>query len=259
MIKYSLLIFTLLLLTACYGPRINKKTVNNEIDYTRILSETQNQDIALRLNTILVKNQANSWAKDAKWDEYIFQVINLSSTSMYIKEIVVYDALGDKIHSLQTRKELKVATSSQKSKFKNNGFSIKWGAGSTVLLTESILGTVVGTGIAAGLAGTGAITTSAGTLTVAGGAIFFAVPAIAISGIVKLMNNKKIDKQLKNRQSHLPKLIESRQQTHLDLFYPSIPGPKKIAVYYTLNNQKKKLTLDLNARFDKLHFKTSKK
>ncbi|VAW16167.1 hypothetical protein MNBD_BACTEROID05-1216, partial [hydrothermal vent metagenome] len=205
--KFIYIISIGLLVSSCVGPRVNKRNVNQDSTVFPTISQSNDERIEVTLNKIFVKNSLGSWAKDAKWDEYIFQIENLTNSDIKIKNIMVYDALDNNTSPLTTRKHLNAATSTTKSKFKKHGIKIKWGAGSTKILADSIVATVVGSGVAAGVAGAGAISTSAGTLTAAGGAIVVAVPAIAIGGILKLVNNSKISKQIKKRQTNLPYII----------------------------------------------------
>jgi len=259
LIKTIYFISISLLVSACVGPRINKKNVNLDSTVFPTIAQSSDGRVKVTLNKILVKNSPGSWAKDAKWDEYIFHIENLTDTEIKIKNIMIYDALNDNTSPLTTRKHLNQATSLTKSKFKKSGIKIKWGAGSTNILAESITATAIGSGVAAGVAGTGAVTTGAGTLTAAGGAVFIAVPAIAIGGIMKLVNNSKISKQIKKRQTSLPYIIYGKQTPIIDLFYSGIPGPQKIKVIYTFANKDYNLIFKFGENLNTLHFKPIKK
>ncbi len=256
--KIMVIMLLSLLLSACFGPRLNRKNLNNETDPQFIVAQSSNQHIKVTVNALLFRNHPSSWAKDAKWDEYIFTVDNLSDLPITIDNVYIFGALDER-HSPQTNRiQLLGATRATKKRYKNAGNKIKLGAGSTKALMGSITGTALGVGLGAGIAGSTAVSTSAGTLTAAGGAVVVAVPLIAIGGITKLVINKKVSNQIKNRQTTMPITVDMQQNQLIDLFYSAVPGPQRIEIKYQLGNNAHQLNIDLSEQLSQLHFKNQK-
>ena len=254
-IKVTLLLTWIVLLTACYGPRINKKNIKTKSTTFPIITTASDQKIKVSLNKIFVRNLPGSWARDAKWDEYIFHIENLGNSAIEIDKIMVKGGLNEKHKPLTTRKKLNSATKTTIKDYKNAGFKIKLGEGSTKALLGSLTGTVISTGIGAGIASTGGLSIGAGTLTTAGGAVIIAVPVLAIGSIVKLVNNRKVSKQIKKRQTSLPLSVSSSDTSLVDLFYSAVPGPQSIEVWYSDTEGSHLLKLDLGDTFKALHYK----
>ena len=246
-------------LVACYGPRVNRKNAKIESKIFPTIATANDASINATLNKIMVRNLPGSWAKDAKWDEYIFHIENLSSQPITINKVTIKGGLNEKHQALTTRKDLNEATKSTIRNYKSAGIKIKLGAGSSQVLLKSITGTAIGTGVGAGVASTGAISTGAGTLTTAGGAVVVAVPALAIGGVMKVVNNRKINKQIKKRHTTLPLTLAASQVEVVDLFYSAVPGPKSVEIWYSESGNNQVIKLDLGERFNKLHYKVSKK
>ncbi|MBL4661474.1 MAG: hypothetical protein JKY19_14040 [Alcanivoracaceae bacterium] len=229
--------------------------MKNQSNVYPILANSSDKIIEVSLNKLLVRNSSGSWAKDAKWDEYIFHIENISDKSITIENITIIGALDKTFIPLTTRRHLNKETRSTINRYKKAGIKIKLGDGSTNMLAGSLTGAVVGTGIGAGIASTGALTTSAGTLTTAGGAVVVAIPALAIGGIVKIVNNTKVSNQIKKRQTQMPLSISTKQKEIIDLFYSAIPGPKQIEILYSDSNEQHVLIMNLGEKFNKLHYK----
>ncbi len=253
--KISFTLVLCVLLSACYGPRLNKHNPQANQSVAPTIATTRDDAIKIDLQFLLVRNSARSWAKDAKWDEYIFNISNLIDDEVIIENISIVDSLGYALDPQTTRKKLNKATKKTKQRFKKAGIKIKLGNGSSHMLTKSISGTVVGAGIGAGIASGGGVTMTAGTLTTAGGAVFVAVPAALVGGIVKIVNNSKVNNKIKKRQTTLPVDINGNSSNLIDLFYSAIPSPEKIIINYSINNQKYKLKLVLPESFNGLHYK----
>jgi len=235
---------------------------NDKADTNVVLSQVNNNVINISLNKLLIRNSHRSWAKDAKWDEYIFSVENISNKPIIIDSINIIGALNEKHEPQYTRQTLNRATALTKNRYRRAGVKIKLGEGSTSALAGSLTGVAVGTGIGASVASTGALTTSAGTVTTAGGAVIVAVPLVTIGAIVKIVNNTKINNRIVKRQSQLPLSLAAEdallgtQKQSIDLFYSAIPGPKQVEFIYTLDHKQHTLIMFLGEEFSRLHYKS---
>lgn len=246
-------------LSACFGPRLNKKNLNDEINPQLIIVQSSDKNIEIALNKLLFRNHPSSWSKDAKWDEYIFTINNLADTPITIDNIYIFDALNERHAPKTSRIQLLGATRATKKRHRKAGNKITIGAGSTQALMGALAASAVGVSLGAGIAGATAVTTSAGTLTVAGGAVVAAVPIVAIGGITKLVNNKKVSNQIEKRQTAIPTIVNANQQKPIDLFYSVVPGPKRIELIYKIGENTHTLNIDLNEELSQLHINNLKK
>jgi len=245
--------FMIVFLTSCYGPRLNKKHEESNID-NQSLAANFDSNISITLQKLIVRNSKDSWAKDANWDEYIFSIDNLNSQEITIHKISITDGLNIEVLPEVTRRSLNKKTRKTKNRFNKQGIKIVLGKGSTGIATASVTSVALGTGLAAGAASSGSIAVSAGTLTTAGGAVVVAVPAIAIGGIIKVVNNSKINNKIQERQTILPFKLSDGINS-LDIFYPAIPSPKIVTITYLINDQEHRLNLTLPESFKGLHYK----
>jgi len=258
LLKTIVLLFICSFLVSCFGPRLNKRFNDQEFSKEfSLFTGGEDENIKIELNYLLVRNSHGSWAKDAKWDEYIFSAINKSNKFIEITKITVFDSLEYETLPKTTRKELLKATKLMKKRYRKAGIKIKLGNGSTRMLAESIGGTLVGAGIGASIASGGGITVSAATFTTAGGAVLVAAPAILIGGIVKAMNNGKINKEIQRRQSSFPVPISKKSSSVIDVFYSAIPSPRGIKIEYLVNNEARSLEVPLGNNFEGLHYKNN--
>lgn len=250
------IIVVCMLLTSCFGPRLNKKNLwTDKSDTNVVLSQVNNNFINISLNKLLIRNSAGSWAKDAKWDEYIFSVENINNKPIFIHSINIIGALNEKHEPKYTRKTLNRATQLTKNQYRRAGIKIKLGEGSTGALAGSLTVAALGTGI--GAASASSVATTAGTLTTAGGAVIVAVPLVTIGGIVKIVNNTKINNRIIKRQSQLPLSLAADQKQSIDLFYSAVPGAKQVEFIYTLDDEvgQHTLIMFLGEEFSRLHYK----
>ncbi len=178
-----------MVLSSCIGPRLNKQNNQSKNEFVRILSSNEDDNIKVDLVDLLVKNSPNSWAKGAKWDEYIFNISNFTEKNITIESIKILDSLNYFSKIATSRSKLIKGSKLAKKRFKKEGIKVKIGNGTGKLIAAQIGGYIVGAGIGAGIASGGSVAVSAGTLTTAGGAVFVAVPVAIISGVIKIVNN----------------------------------------------------------------------
>lgn len=246
-----IVVSSLLLLTACGGPRLNRKH-QPPVEVNPILVADFDA-FNIQINQLLIRNGQYTWAKDANWDEYILQIATLSNTPIVFENILLIDAFGDQVTSLNERRELNKATRNSKRKYKNHGYKIKFGAGSTHMTTASLSG-ALGAGLAAGTVTT---TGSIGTLTGAGVGVAVAVPALVITGVVKIVNNSKVNNFINKRYTALPITLHSEVKI-VDLFYPATPVPQTLRIDYQMKGNFYQAEVDLTVLLADLHLKPNK-
>lgn len=244
-----MLIFSLLTLLGCGGPRINNKP--QQLENQGPLKSLVDQHIELVLNNLLVRNTPGSWAKDANWDEYIFSLKTTESVdAVILQSAYIEDIMGDEHFSQNTRKTLNQSTKALKKKYKKAGYKVKIGAGSTHASAVGI-SLALGSGVTAGaVTATGSI----GTLTSVGVGVAVAVPALVISGVTKLVYNTRVNNRIQERQTLLPMTITNDEQV-VDLMFPAVPLPQKLVVSYLYDEVPHRLEIDLTEVTTGLHIK----
>src|SRR6188472_3298243 len=57
------------------------------------LVDASDSRVAVSVNTIVVRNGAGSWVRDAPWDEYRFRIRSCSGRALRLEKITLVDAL----------------------------------------------------------------------------------------------------------------------------------------------------------------------
>ena len=81
----------------------------------------------------------------------------------------------------------------------------------------------------------------------------YAAPVLAIGGVIRGVNNSKLDDEIKDRQTRLPITLDGREQYRAQIFYPVSPSPKQIEVTYHDSSGSHTLVLDTRGVLDGLH------
>ncbi len=248
----SLLLIMTLLVSACGGPRINRKP-QEMIDHGAMIT-VDDPHVQVVLDQIMYRNSPGSWAKDANWDEYLLTLKPADpTTDIFIESILIEDVMGA-LHGPEiTRKALNKSTKRLKKKYKQAGYKVRLGAGSTHATAIGLSLAMGGSATAGAATATGAI----GQLTSAGVGVAVAVPALMIAGLTKVVYNTKVNNKIQQRQTLLPHLINDRAH-QLDLFFPAVPMPQKLVVNYRHQNVNHQITLDLTSVTTDLHIKQKK-
>jgi hypothetical protein len=164
----------------------------------------------------------------------------------------VVDSLGTPIEPRQSRKQLVKGTKETKRRYKGEGLKVKAGVSGGVLLGTGIV-VIAGTSStgAAGLAGASA----------AGGAaaVVLLVPVLAVGGIIRGINNSKVNNQIESRQTLLPIVLEKEEKKNLVLFFPLSPSPRRIEISYVDRRGDHTLIVDTQAALEGLHLVQAEK
>lgn len=95
------------------------------------------------------------------------------------------------------------------------------------------------------MAGGGAAATAAG--------VVLLVPALAVGGIVRGVNNSKVNKQIESRQTLLPITLQKDEEKTLDIFFPLSPSPRQVQLSYVDSGGEHTLIIDTQAALEGLH------
>jgi hypothetical protein len=219
---------------------------------TQSLSTASDKTLSATLDWIIFRDGPGTWAKNVDWDEYMIGVHNLSGDSLQLTSITVVDSLGTPIEPRQSRKQLVKGTKETKRRYKGEGLKVKAGVSGGVLVGTGIV-VIAGTSSAgaAGLAGASA----------AGGAaaVVLLVPVLAVGGIVRGVNNSKVNNQIKSRQTLLPVVLQEEEEKNLVIFYPLAPSPGQLELTYVDSRGEHTLIVDTLSALEGLHLVQAEK
>jgi hypothetical protein len=219
----GLLLIATLALASCGGTKVLKEP--KALVVTQSLASASDQRLTVTLDWVIFRDGPGTWAKNVDWDEYLMRVENRSSESLQITNIIVVDSLGSRIEPRQSRKKLVQGTKETKRRYEGEGLKVKAGVSGGVL---------VGTGVvvAAGSSGLGAAAMAGGGAAAGAAGVVLLVPALAVGGIVRGVNNSKVNKQIESRQVLLPIALDEQEEKMAHLFFPLSPSPRQIEISY---------------------------
>jgi hypothetical protein len=256
------IVITLLLgasvLAGCGGTKVLKDPVAMQV--TQPLAEVADQRVAAKLNWVIVRGGPGTWAKNADWDEYLVTIENRSDGTAQVTQLVVVDSLGARNEPQLERKQLVKNSKANARRYKESGIKVKAGVGSGTMMLAGAAVTVVGVGAASAVAATSALSgaAAAGTAGAAAGGLLLLGPALAVGGIVRGVNNSKVNSQIEVRQTLLPHELAAGEKLELDVFFPLAPSPRLLEITYSDATGEHVLVIDTSAALDGLHIEAGK-
>ena len=238
-----------LVLSACGGAKVVKEP--QPVEVTTALAEAADARLAARLDWVIVRNASTAWAKNADWDEHHLRVRNLSATPIELLDVLVFDSLGTRVQPLGTRKQLVKGSKSSARRYRDSGLKVKAGVGGTGLIiagatTTGAMGVAYVYVASMGLGGPVSLSAAGAGLLVAG-------PTVLAIGIVRAVNNTKVNNRILALQSTLPLSIAGNAEHRLVLFYPLAPAPGHIQVRYRDTQGEATLDIDTTQALAGLH------
>lgn len=245
MIARSVLLTLLLGLSGCGGTKLLKETKPREATY--LLATASDQHLKVSLDWVIFRDGPGTWAKNVDWDEYLIRVQNIGNDSLEISSISVVDSLGTNVDPRHNRSQLIKGTKEAKRRYKGEGLKVKAGLSGKVL---------AGTGLflATGTSSLGAIAMyGSGAALGAAASVVLLAPVLAVGGVVRGVNNSKVNNQIEARQTMLPVRLMSEEERLLDIFFPLSPSPRTIEIVYLNSQESHTLTIDTRTALDGLH------
>lgn len=240
-------------LGGCGGTKVLKES--QPMQTTKPLATASDERVAATVDWVIVRDGPGTWAKNADWDEYLLRVSNQSDQPIQLIRLTVVDSLGTQIESQAGRKQLVKNSKKTARRYKDSGVKVKAGMGVGAMLATGAAVTAAGLGVAAAtmgpilMSGAGA---GAGAGAAVGGLLLLG-PALAVGGVVRGVNNSKVNKQIELRQTAFPLEISAGEEQSLDVFFPLAPSPKTVELVYTDAVGEHRLVIDTNSAFDGLH------
>jgi hypothetical protein len=248
-IAYVTLVFVLLL-SGCGGTKVLKDP--EPLVLAEPLATGSDRSIATSLDWVIVRDGPGTWAKNANWDEYLLRVANLSDRPIEITRIVVVDSLDTRIDSLSERKPLVKGSKETVRRYKRAGIEVEAGSGRGVLRVAGA--TAAGAAIGA-MTATGGIMGGAGMGAAAGGVVVL-VPVLAVGGVIRGVNNSKVNSEIEDRQTVLPIMVPAGSEQSLDVFFPIAPSPALVELSYADNKGAHSILVDTSTVLENLHIAT---
>ena len=243
----SFLALFLLGLAGCGGTKILKEP--EALALTKPLATASDQKLRASLDWVIFRDGPGTWAKNVDWDEYLIRVRNLGSGSLQITGIIVVDSLGNRVMPGLDRRQLVKGTRETKRRYKGEGIKVKAGLSAEVLVLNGALTATTFPGIGAA-AGAGAL---GGGAAAAAAAVVVLVPALTIGGVIRAVNNDKVNDQIETRQTLSPVSLRAREKKSLDVFFPLAPSPERVELTYVDSRGTHTLIIDTQTALAGLH------
>jgi hypothetical protein len=246
----SCCLFLLFGLTACGGTKVLKEP--EPLVIAQALATSSDQRFSATLDWVIFRDGPGTWARNVDWDEYMIRVGNQGDDSLQITSIVVVDSLGTRIEPRQDRKQLVKGSKETKRRYKGEGLKVKAGLSGGVLLGAGVFAATTSSGLgAAAMAGGGAAAGAA--------AVVVLVPVLAIGGIARGMNNRKVNDQIEARQALLPVVLREEEEKVLHIFFPLSPSPQQLELTYLDSGGDHTLVVDTRSALEGLHLVQAEK
>ena len=240
----SSILLLLLGLAACGVTKVLKEP--EPMVVAQPLATASDENLSVTLDWVIFRDGPGTWAKNVDWDEYLIRIQNLGNEPLQVTRITVVDSLGTQIQPRDNRKDLVKGTKETKRRYKGEGLKVKAGLSGAALAGTGLVLAASSSGLgAAAMAGGGAAATAAG--------VVLLVPALAVGGIVRGVNNSKVNKQIESRQTLLPITLQKDEEKTLDIFFPLSPSPRQVQLSYVDSGGEHTLIIDTQAALEGLH------
>ena len=232
-------------LSGCGGTKILKEP--QPLAPREALVSASDARILGTLDWVIVRDGPGTWAKNADWDEYLLAVRNDSAAPIVVTAVTVTDSSETQHSSVASRKKLVKASKRTAKRYRGEGIKVKAGVGGGALLLTGVLSANVGMS-----AGAAAVYGSSAAAGAAAGALVLA-PVLVVGGVVKGVNNSKVNDEIENRQTTLPLQVEPGESQALDMFFPISPSPLRVRIDYHDATGEHTLVLDTSTALHGLH------
>lgn len=218
-------------LSACGGTRLVREPA--PMDVATALAAASDPRLEASLDWVIVRNSSIAWAKNADWDEYHLRIRNPSAGPLELFDVGVVDSLGTRLQPLGTRKALVNASRQSARRYRDSGLKVKAGAGGTGLIIAGASATgLVGAAYVAASAYAAGMGGGALSLTAAGAGLLVAGPAMLAAGVVRAVNNNKVNNRIGELHAKLPIVVAGRTERRIVVFFPLAPSPRSVQLAY---------------------------
>jgi hypothetical protein len=173
-------------------------------------------------------------------------------------QLTVVDSLDTRIEPQLGRKQLVKNSKQTARRYKDSGVKVKAGRGVGTMLIAGAAVTAVGFGAATAVAFSTMGGMAAGSAGAAAGGLLLLGPALAVGGIVRGVNNSKVNNEIELRQTTLPLEVPASEEIGLDVFFPLAPSPGIVELLYTDATGEHRLIIDTSEALGGLHIEAPK-
>ena len=232
-------------LGGCGGTKLLKEPQPLSVEQS--LAAGSDARVSATLDWVIVRDGPGTWAKNADWDEYLVTVRNDAAEPVTVTAITVTDSSGHRHSSVGSRKALVKASRQTAKRYKGQGIEVKAGLGGGALVVAGGLSAGVGAG-----AGVAAIYGSGAAVGATAGALVLA-PVLVVGGVVKGVNNSKVNDAIEARQTPTPLKVEPGSAQVLDVFFPIAPSPVEVRIDYEDASGERSIVMDTSGALEGLH------
>ena len=243
------------ILTGCGGTKLLKEPVAQPNE--PVLTTVQDDRLRAELQWVIVRDGPGTWSSPADWDEYVLRIVNKTAQPLVIDEIVLVDSLGTRVYPENSRGALVKASKKTAKRYKKADIKIEagmtgvglFGTGTAMMLGGTYMGLQAAFGSLAGTAAGSAIGLT-------GVVAAYAGPVVIVGGVIRGVNNSKIDRRIRARKLTLPHSLDGDSSRDAHVFYPISPSPELIEIRYTDQSGEHSLMLDTQAVLNGLHLES---
>jgi hypothetical protein len=229
----------LCVLAGCGGTKVLKES--QPIQTTQPLAAASDEQISVALDWVIVRDGPGTWARNADWDEYLLRVNNLTDDALEITSITLLDSLGTRIDTDNSRRKLVKGARKTKRRYKDEGLEVRAGAGAGIMVVAGTASFGAGGMLAFGGSAVGAA------------GLMVAAPVLAVGGVLRGVNNSKVNKEIETRQTLLSISLQREEEKSLDIFFPLTPSPRQVELTYVDSQGEHTLVVDTLTTFGGLH------
>jgi len=173
------------------------------------------------LASLITYGGPGSWKREALWDEYVVQVVNLGDRPLTIDSATLLDSKGTPYGPGSDPWALEKQSKELERQYRNNGEAFLRAAGPSVV--------IVGVGVAAGAAG-GASIVAPAVVGAAVAAIVLPVYYVSVLGI-NHHNKKAVMTEFNRRRLALPLTLATGEARTGSFFFPMVRSPSSLALH----------------------------
>lgn len=229
----SLLVAILFLFSGCASSRYitNPSTIPPDLGIS-----SQDNNINVSLKYLILPNGDGAWVKDARWDEYVFTVRNISDKPLTVERIRLIDPRGLYIERGVDPSQLETLSETLAKEYKDMGIMIA-------------AETAIPVAFAAGAVGMGAMVLA--PVALVGGGLWYLGKKHA-----DVKDFENINKEF-NRRQLTSFTLSSNATITGSAFFPMIPNPKALVVDYRIGSEMKVIEVSLE-KLAGLHVSSAK-
>ncbi len=251
LIRPAFLLVVVSALCACGGTGLRKNPI--PMPLSEPVGWSQDDHLRASVDHIIVRDGPGSWARNADWDQYQLTLRNLGPAAIQIESIMIIDAFETAIAPGNSRKNLVHGSREVRQRYDAADLDVKSGAAAPTLVGAGAATTALGVGTVSA-AGSGALV-SGGTASLAGASavasgLLVLGPALVATGVVRGINNWKVDDHIKSSAAVLPMELKTQEQAHLDLYFPIVPVPVKLVVAHRYADALRHVIVDISVPQD---------